>query len=95
MSLDYSQVPADATARISPFKIAISDKSLEELHTLLSLSKLAPVTYEGLQQDRRYGITREWLEQAKSTWLKNFDWFVLVLPTTLISRLTLIMQAKA
>lgn len=79
MALDFAQVPADASVRVSPFKIAIPDKSLQELHTLLSLSKLAPVTYEGLQKDRRYGITREWLEEAKSTWMNSFDWFVLML----------------
>lgn len=77
MSLEFGQAPTAATARISPFKIAIPDKSLQELHTLLSLSKLAPVTYEGLQKDRRYGITREWLQETKSTWLNNFDWYVL------------------
>jgi microsomal epoxide hydrolase len=76
MSLGFGQVPTNATAGIALFKVSIPDRSLEELHTLLSLSKLAPVTYEGLQQDRKYGITREWLEQAKSFWLNDFDWFV-------------------
>ncbi|KAL8743847.1 MAG: hypothetical protein Q9190_003836 [Brigantiaea leucoxantha] len=69
----FDQLPSDATAKVSPFKIAIKDDALKELHTLLSLSKLAPITYEGLQ-DRRYGAPYDWLKKARSAWLDEFDW---------------------
>ena len=70
----YGQVPSIATAQVSPFKLSISDDAVKELQTLLSLSKLAPVTYESLQ-DRKYGVSHDWLSTARATWLNDFDWF--------------------
>ncbi|KAK4692271.1 hypothetical protein P7C71_g4898, partial [Lecanoromycetidae sp. Uapishka_2] len=56
----FDDLPSGLSNKVIPFKIAIKDDALEELYTLLSLSKLAPVTYEGLQ-DRKYGSFLEFL----------------------------------
>ncbi|BCS02958.1 epoxide hydrolase [Aspergillus luchuensis] len=73
MALAYSKVPSGTTVIPSPFQVHVSDEQIEELQLLVKLSKLAPPTYEGLQQDRKYGITNEWLANAKEAW-KSLDW---------------------
>ncbi|RAK84782.1 epoxide hydrolase [Aspergillus costaricaensis CBS 115574] len=73
MALAYSKVPSGTTVIPSPFQVHVPDEQIEELQLLVKLSKLAPPTYEGLQQDRKYGITNEWLANAKEAW-KSFDW---------------------
>ncbi|OJJ69918.1 hypothetical protein ASPBRDRAFT_678370 [Aspergillus brasiliensis CBS 101740] len=73
MAIPFGNVPSGATVIPSPFQVHVSDEQIEELQLLVKLSKLSPPTYEGLQQDRKYGITNEWLANAKEAW-KNFDW---------------------
>lgn len=57
-----------------PFNLHISDEDISEWRQLLKLSKLGPVTYEGQQEDRRYGVTHKWLIDAKDYWLNKYDW---------------------
>ncbi|CAO2658070.1 Nn.00g073300.m01.CDS01 [Neocucurbitaria sp. VM-36] len=57
-----------------PFTLHVSDQELSEWRQLLQLSKLGPDTYEGRQQDRRFGVTRKWLSEAKDYWLNKYDW---------------------
>jgi len=73
MSAGYDVAPAGAHIRPTPYRVSISEEKLLEMKQLISLAKVGAVTYEGLQKDRKYGITREWLEGAKETW-KQFDW---------------------
>ncbi|MCJ1235221.1 hypothetical protein MMC14_003188 [Varicellaria rhodocarpa] len=74
MSIPYGKAPKFAKSHPKPINVAISDSSIEEFKQLLHLSKLAPTTYESLQEDRRFGITGQWLKDAKEHWEKNFDW---------------------
>jgi microsomal epoxide hydrolase len=74
MSRAFSTVPSTAKVSPAPFKVSISDDRISELQALVKLSKLAPPTYEGLQKDRRLGITTEWLASAKEKWQTEFDW---------------------
>lgn len=74
MSSFKSVSPPNATIKVTPFKVAIPDEALEELQTLLKYSKLGPVTYESVQQDRKYGVTHDWLRNAKDTWQNKFNW---------------------
>jgi microsomal epoxide hydrolase len=75
MAALFTKFPsASATIRPKPFKVAIPDSKLEELKYLLKYSKLAPNTYESSQEDRKYGITSHWIQEAKDTWENNFDW---------------------
>ena len=73
-AMAFDQLPAGSTTEVSPFHVSVTDDALSELKMFLSLSKLAPVTYEGLQ-DRKYGVPHRWLKNAKSVWLKDFDWY--------------------
>ncbi|KAH8431642.1 uncharacterized protein LDX57_009298 [Aspergillus melleus] len=73
MALPFSQVPSGAKIPPSPFRIHVPDEDLEELQLLVRLSKIAPPTFESQQQDRKYGVTTEWLTRAREAW-KTFDW---------------------
>ncbi len=75
-SKPFSKIPANAKEKPSPFTVSVSDDQLSEFQTLVRLSKLAPATYEGLQEDRKYGISTKWLTEAKEHWAKTFDWYV-------------------
>lgn len=57
-----------------PFTLNISDKELSEWRQLLELSRLGPESWEGNQQDRRFGITHQWLSETKDYWLNKYDW---------------------
>jgi len=57
-----------------PFTLNISDQDLSEWRQLLQLSKLAPDTWEGRQEDRRFGVTHKWLSDTKEYWLNQYDW---------------------
>jgi len=74
MSLSFSRLPSTARITPAPFKISFSDNELEDLKTLVRLARTAPRTYENSQQDRRYGITSDWLNDLKEQWTKDFDW---------------------
>ncbi len=65
-----------STAKITPtsFKVSIPQADLVELKKLLKLSKLAPETYENVQNDRRFGVTGEWMKQATAHWEHGFSW---------------------
>ena len=74
MALPFSQVPSGAKVPPSPFQVHVPDEQIEELQLLIKLSKIAPPTFESQQQDRKYGITTEWLTVAREAW-KTFDWY--------------------
>lgn len=57
-----------------PFTLNISDQDIDDWRQLLKLSKLAPETWEGSQEDRRYGVTRKWLAETKEYWLNTYSW---------------------
>ncbi|KAL1795018.1 hypothetical protein ACET3X_006834 [Alternaria dauci] len=57
-----------------PFTLNVSDQDVSEWRQLLQLSKLAPETWEGRQEDGRFGVSRKWLSDAKDYWLNKYDW---------------------
>ena len=57
-----------------PFTLNVPIEAIEDWRQLLKLSKLAPETWEGSQEDRRYGVTRKWLAETKEYWLNTYDW---------------------
>ncbi|KAJ4292651.1 hypothetical protein N0V90_009314 [Kalmusia sp. IMI 367209] len=61
-----------STAR--PFTLSISDQDLSEWRQLLQLSKLGPKTYENQQTTEQYGVTYDWLSNAKDYWLNTYSW---------------------
>lgn len=76
MSSPYGDLPTLAASTIKPFTVRLPAADLEELRTLLKSSRIGPPTYESGLQDRKYGITHDWLVDAKDQWLNNFDWQV-------------------
>lgn len=74
----FDTVPAGATKKCEPFQLHVPESELADLKTLLRLSKIGPDTYENRTSTRQggeyFGITRDWLSEAKQTWLDKFDW---------------------
>lgn len=70
----FARVPDGVEQTPTPFVLRVNDDSLREFHQLLTLSKIGPPTWEASQSDRRFGITREWLVNAKDVWLNQFNW---------------------
>lgn len=73
MTASFATVPGGARTNPLPFKVSVPEGQLEEFRQLLRLSKIGPKTFEGEQNDRRYGINRDWLVNAKKEWEK-WDW---------------------
>ena len=70
----FDVVPQAASLRVNKFEAAVPENELNDFKQLLRLSKLAPETYENLQEDRRFGVTRKWMSDAKQHWEYVFDW---------------------
>ena len=75
MSLPFGKLPSTARITPAPFKMLVPQEQIDELKSLVQLSKTAPPTYESQQQDRRFGITSQWLNSMKQRWTKDFDWY--------------------
>ena len=75
MAALFSTLPSACTIHPKPFKVSIGNEKVQELKTLLKLSKLAPPTYEGAQEDRSFGVTTTWMREAKQYWETKFDWY--------------------
>lgn len=73
MAHAFGTVPAGAAKRPERFTLRVSDQELDDFKKLLRLSKIGPDTFYNNQEDRRFGVTRKWLAEAKDAWLK-YDW---------------------
>ena len=81
MSVPYGIVPPNAGVKPSKFTLSVTDSELHDFKALLKLSKVGPVTYESVQHDHKYGITHEWLKNAKEHWENTFDWWAPYVPS--------------
>lgn len=74
----FDTIPSAANGKAEPFQLHVSDIDLSDFKTLLKLSPIAPETYENKTSTKNggknFGITRDWLINAKQTWLEKFDW---------------------
>lgn len=70
----YANLPTGATLDIKPFKAHVPEEKLQHFKKLLELSPIAPVVFENTNAGRKYGMKRDWLENAKTAWLHEFDW---------------------
>jgi microsomal epoxide hydrolase len=75
MADSFAQIPSGALIQPKLFKVSIDDEKVDELKLLIKLSKIAPPTYESTQKEKNFGITHQWLTDAKAAWMK-FDWYV-------------------
>ncbi|OAA79204.1 epoxide hydrolase [Akanthomyces lecanii RCEF 1005] len=71
---DYSKLPAAATLTVHSFTAHASEEKVQHFKQLLELSPIGPAVYENTQHGRAYGITRDWLKEAKEKWLNSFNW---------------------
>lgn len=71
---DYARIPAGVILDVKPFKAHVAEEKLQLFKKLLELSPLAPAVFENTNAGRKYGVTREWMENAKEVWLNDFDW---------------------
>ncbi|OAA54914.1 epoxide hydrolase [Cordyceps fumosorosea ARSEF 2679] len=71
---DYSKLPAAATLEVRPFTAHAPEDKVQHFKQLLELSPIGPAVYENTHNGRAYGVTREWLKEAKEEWLRGFDW---------------------
>lgn len=72
----FDTFPKAAKSQPSPYHVAVPKERVAELKQLLTLSKIAPPTYENLHAEPlegNFGLTREWLVNAKKEW-GAFDW---------------------
>ncbi|KAJ5614431.1 hypothetical protein N7528_008085 [Penicillium herquei] len=74
MSLPFSTLPPTAKIIPTPFTVSIPKQQLDDLETLIRLSKLAPHTYENSQLDSKYGVTTDWLVTMRDLWLRSYKW---------------------
>ena len=72
--MDFGTLPSHSQDSFRPFQVAIPQENIDRLKQLLELSPLGPKTYESSLQDRPFGVTRHWMEQAVDTWKTSFDW---------------------
>ncbi|KAI1460987.1 Alpha/Beta hydrolase protein [Annulohypoxylon moriforme] len=70
----YAKLPAGVTLDVQPFKAHVAEEKLQDFKKLLELSPIAPAVFENTNAGRRYGMERNWLENAKHVWLNKFDW---------------------
>lgn len=70
----YNQLPHPASFEVSKLSLDTPQEDLRYLVELLRLSKLGPKTYENLRRDGKYGVTYEWLVEAKEYWQNQFSW---------------------
>lgn len=71
--MSFSDLPRQGNDAIKPFAIRTAPEALDELKTLLKLSKIALPTFENSQKDGKHGIDRERLQAIKEKWI-DFDW---------------------
>ena len=71
--MSFSSLPGGIDEAIKPITLHTPSEALDELKTLVELSRIAKPTFENLQKDGKYGIDREWMQRIKNKWVK-FDW---------------------
>jgi microsomal epoxide hydrolase len=74
----FGTLPPNARITTEDFVVAFPQTELDDLRSLIAASRVGPDTFEGFQQDRKYGISAQWLRDAKTSWLEDFNWYVLL-----------------
>ena len=71
--MTFSSLPTDTQGAVGPFTIKTPQVVLDELKSLVKLSKIASATFENSQKDGKWGLDREWMLNIKDKWVE-FDW---------------------
>jgi microsomal epoxide hydrolase len=71
--MPFDTIPSNATLKPKPFTAQASDEQLNSMKQLIELSPIGPITFENQVADAKdlkgFGITREWLLDAKKEWV--------------------------
>ncbi|KAF2261363.1 alpha/beta-hydrolase [Lojkania enalia] len=70
----FATVPSNVGHKLLQFKVHIDEQKLHDMNTLIRLSPIAKDTYENQTRERGFGVSRQWMLDAKSTWLDGFNW---------------------
>jgi microsomal epoxide hydrolase len=77
--MSYDAIPKGASLKPEKFTLQVPEEEVKSFRQLLSLSPLAPKTYENLQTDPNlYGVSHEWMSKAKEHWASKYDWHVIL-----------------
>lgn len=76
MSDGFAKLPPGAQVQPTPYQVSIADDKVDELKQLVKLGRVGPPTYESTQHEHNYGVSHQWLTDAKAAWI-DFDWYVL------------------
>lgn len=72
---EFSTFPSSFQLDVKPFTARVEEQALQDFKQLIKLSPVGPRTFEnGGLHGRRYGVTNEWLVNAKDHWVNHFDW---------------------
>lgn len=72
--MPYDSLPSKASLKPKKFEHRVSEKDLEDFKQHLKWSKIGPKTYENLLEDRKFGVSRQWLADSKAYWETKYDW---------------------
>lgn len=70
----YDQLPTNVSLEIAKFLVALPEEDLQDLKNLVRSAKLGPKTYENMRSDGNFGLTYEWMSNAKAHWENQFNW---------------------
>jgi microsomal epoxide hydrolase len=74
MSKEYSFLPMNSSANVRPYTIKVSTSKVKDMEALIKWSPVAQPTWENQQADRKWGLNREWLVDARQRWVDGFKW---------------------
>jgi pimeloyl-ACP methyl ester carboxylesterase len=75
MAKSLNTLPANIQGNPSPFTLHVPNEALAEFTQLLRLSPIGPKTWWNQDTTGKFGVSREWLADAKDTWLSTkFNW---------------------
>lgn len=75
MAAAYNQSPSSTVLVLEPFELQTDEDVLTDLKILLKHSRLPIDTFENTREDKRFGLTKAWIQEAKTYWENQFDWY--------------------
>lgn len=72
----FGKLPLNAASNIDAYSLHIPASEVKHMRDLLRLSPVADSVYENSlpDGDRRLGVRRDWLAEAKRVWETEFNW---------------------
>jgi microsomal epoxide hydrolase len=62
--------------KVEHFAVRVPESALSDLQDALRYSKIGPSTFENSSKaGPGYGLSRDWLIEAKEHWVHHYDWY--------------------